>query len=717
MFDFDSNIAPDETIMVDSEKHGLSSPYSQSERRNLQQYYENQGLFLGVSVASGGPYAGQKPEATGKMETTDVSGTTNLAGSTRTFNVSGSDAYGASAYGSSDASSGNASSSRFTHLSGLFAPSFPDQFTTDLATGLPYISTPFQYHRHQSSATSLSSSIFGGATPSVSAATIATSATTSTTAPQHTPGPSISASTSLYNGVSGAGLPDAYFINGMSSAFNEPITPPEYCYSKLASIIPATTSDISSNASWNAPQILDKPYAGSRHHSKSRSMASLQGDNHNRRRMFSYPQSETEQRQGRYPETLNEVGKRHKSVPSVPSIPSTNAVDTFALENSFDQLTLGGKSTSLDSTTDIISMSQDQYGCRYLQKKIDENFAVNFPLIFQSVYQHSTDLMVDPFGNYLIQKLMGSASAEELSLILISIGPSIYKISIDQHGTRACQKMIDCLSTPAHHRLLETYLSPHIVELIQDLNGNHVIQKCIQKFQDVDLQFIIDLICSNMVAISTHKHGCCVMQKLMNKCNSNQLIQLGCEILNNSISLMQDQFGNYVVQYLISLEIPKLNSQLITIVASYVTELSCQKFSSNVVEKCLKIKVYKQHKNARQVNPLLEEILREPTLSNLIKDQYGNYVVQTSMEVSPFEYKVRFAMALDPLLPTIKFTSFGKRIHNKVIAILEEAKKTKGPIIDIPTTVTTAPAKQRSLSNFFTRHGLDSVDNIFPPPR
>ncbi|GMG20891.1 unnamed protein product [Ambrosiozyma monospora] len=335
---------------------------------------------------------------------------------------------------------------------------------------------------------------------------------------------------------------------------------------------------------------------------------------------------------------------------------------------------VGPAGSSLGNAADILNLSKDQYGCRILQKKIDEDFSGSYMLIFQAVYAHSAELMVDPFGNYLIQKIMVNAFDEQLNLILMNATPQFGTIAMNQHGTRACQKLIDCLSTPTHYKLLEECLSPHIVGLVQDLNGNHVIQKCIQKFKNEDLQFIIESICKNMIQIATHKHGCCVLQKLLTKCNDIQVLRLGQEIIKNSIVLMQDQFGNYVVQYLITLDINALNIALIDIMIPYIADLSSQKFSSNVVEKCLKIRLTNQM-NAEVINPLFKALLQPRVLSALINDQYGNYVVQTAMELSPQSYKLRFATNMKPLLPLVRFSSFGKRIHNKVVSILNENER------------------------------------------
>ncbi|OWB73593.1 RNA binding protein [[Candida] boidinii] len=346
--------------------------------------------------------------------------------------------------------------------------------------------------------------------------------------------------------------------------------------------------------------------------------------------------------------------------------PSTT-VPSAATSSSFSSSTM--KNLALDKTTNILELSRDQYGCRWLQKKIDEDFNTNFPLIFNAVYQHSTELMMDPFGNYLIQKLLIKCSHNDINLILTNVSVSIFEISKNQHGTRACQKLIDCLQTSTHFKLLQESLSPYIVNLIQDLNGNHVIQKCIQKFQNSDLQFIIDSICGNMVQVSTHKHGCCVLQKCLTKSNHAQINQLGQEIIRNAIILTQDPFGNYVVQYLITLEIMELNKDLVTLMGPFIGELSVQKFSSNVVEKCLRIQ-FNVGNDTSYVNPLYDSLLLPNVLQTLIKDQFGNYVIQTALDCAPVQNKIRLSLACRPLLYLVQSTSFGKRIQHKINNIL-----------------------------------------------
>lgn len=65
-----------------------------------------------------------------------------------------------------------------------------------------------------------------------------------------------------------------------------------------------------------------------------------------------------------------------------------------------------------------------------------------------------------------------------------------------------------------------------------------------------------------------------------------QLVQ---EIVNNSLELVQDAFGNYVVQYVLDLGEPPISHGIMANLLGHISSLSVQKFSSNVVEKCLEL--------------------------------------------------------------------------------------------------------------------------------
>lgn len=71
---------------------------------------------------------------------------------------------------------------------------------------------------------------------------------------------------------------------------------------------------------------------------------------------------------------------------------------------------------------------------------------------------------------------------------------------------------------------LITALSPNVVKLIKDINGNHVIQKCLNKLSFQDKQFIYDAVSKSCVQVATHRHGCCVLQRCIDFSADNQKV-------------------------------------------------------------------------------------------------------------------------------------------------------------------------------------------------
>jgi hypothetical protein len=233
-----------------------------------------------------------------------------------------------------------------------------------------------------------------------------------------------------------------------------------------------------------------------------------------------------------------------------------------------------------DLAGDLLALCKDQHGCRYLQKKLEEGEPAHRDMIFRETYGHFPELMTDPFGNYLCQKLLEYSTDEQRTLIIESVSTDLVGISLNMHGTRAVQKMVDFLAQPRQPKQIRTLiyaLSLNVVALIKDLNGNHVIQKCLNKLVPDDNQFIYNAIAANLIEVATHRHGCCVLQRSIDHASPAQRVQLVTEIIFNSLYLVQDPFGNYVIQYILDLNDARFSEPLIRTFIGNVCSLSVQK--------------------------------------------------------------------------------------------------------------------------------------------
>ena len=311
----------------------------------------------------------------------------------------------------------------------------------------------------------------------------------------------------------------------------------------------------------------------------------------------------------------------------------------------------------------IYHVCKDQQGCRFLQKKLEENEPKVTEIIFNEVYDHISELMIDPFGNYLCQKILEHCNDHQRFLVVQKVASELVQISKNMHGTRAVQKMIECLSSPSQIELVKRALCNSVVELIQDLNGNHVIQRCLNRLSPEDNQFIYDAVTSgnNCVEVATHRHGCCVLQRCIDHASTKQKIQLIHEITKNALVLVQDAYGNYVVQYILDLPFPNLVDSLAKSFVGNIRILATQKFSSNVVEKCLQ----SCSPDVRYV--LVKEILGEKHhFLQLLQDPFANYVIQTALTTCEPQQHHDLIEAIKPFMTQLRNTPYGKRIQSKI---------------------------------------------------
>lgn len=57
-------------------------------------------------------------------------------------------------------------------------------------------------------------------------------------------------------------------------------------------------------------------------------------------------------------------------------------------------------------------------------------------------------------------------------------------------------------------------LDGSVMKCVRDQNGNHVVQKCIERVPQDRIQFIISAFYGQVVTLSTHPYGCRVIQVL-----------------------------------------------------------------------------------------------------------------------------------------------------------------------------------------------------------
>ncbi|CAK0872247.1 unnamed protein product, partial [Prorocentrum cordatum] len=95
----------------------------------------------------------------------------------------------------------------------------------------------------------------------------------------------------------------------------------------------------------------------------------------------------------------------------------------------------------------VCSVARDQAGCRMLQLRLEKAVAQGNTEMLGAILDRClpsvVDLMMDPFGNYLCQKLMELCTAQQLEAMVERARGSLVKVSLNLHGARAVQKLIE----------------------------------------------------------------------------------------------------------------------------------------------------------------------------------------------------------------------------------------------------------------------------------
>ena len=154
-----------------------------------------------------------------------------------------------------------------------------------------------------------------------------------------------------------------------------------------------------------------------------------------------------------------------------------------------------------------------------------------------------------------------------------------------------------------------------------------------------------------------------MLQRCIDHATGYQRAHLVSQITENAFHLVQDPFGNYVLQYIVDLQESCFTDPLCYTFQGQIPQLSKQKFSSNVIEKCLR---GAQHSVTRM---MIEEMMNVLELEKMLRDSYANYVVQTAMEYGDPEIKARLIDAIRPILPAVRQTPHGRRIQSKIAAL------------------------------------------------
>ena len=341
------------------------------------------------------------------------------------------------------------------------------------------------------------------------------------------------------------------------------------------------------------------------------------------------------------------------------------------INNNNHNINIEDEKINLEIISHAPSFIRDQTGCRLIQKKIDENPEISNE-IFESLYYELMTISTDLFGNYVVQKLLDNINIEKLEKFINLISIKFNYIATSTYGTRVIQKLLEILSKENTYikedkskydnlfNILNKLIISNIVSLSSDSNSSHIIIKYVNFIKHPKNVEMFESVYNNFIPLCKDKHGCCVIQKCIEAGIKEQKEKLF--ILSNQYcrQLISDQFGNYVIQYVVGLNNNIINKNIVIVIMEDLIHLCKEKYASNVIEKFIFIK----SSESKEVIQII--INHENNLHQLIIDQYGNYIVQRILSIVTPDVRLNLLRLIVSWYKEIKNLSFGNRLITKL---------------------------------------------------
>ena len=276
----------------------------------------------------------------------------------------------------------------------------------------------------------------------------------------------------------------------------------------------------------------------------------------------------------------------------------------------------------------FVNIIKTHRGSRIFQNYLKNTHGDIIHQIFNEISTSLIELITDPYANYFCKRFFNFLNQKDRIDFLLSINNSLTKLSINNIGTYPIQGIIEQIGCKNEKKIIINALKDSISELCYDTYGTHVLEKIISCFEEEFTGFIFDYVENNFLNLSNHINGICIVKKILSLTHKKEIHEKLKKIINeNAFNLIQHPYGNYVIQIIIETwEINEILEILYNFHNKY-TILSMSKYSSNVVERCIE-------KSPIILREYINEICENGRIAEIMKNNFGNYVIQKALKIS-----------------------------------------------------------------------------------
>ena len=276
----------------------------------------------------------------------------------------------------------------------------------------------------------------------------------------------------------------------------------------------------------------------------------------------------------------------------------------------------------------FINIIKTQKGSKIFQDYLGGTPIEIIHQIFLEIQPELVNIISDSYANYFIKRFYSFLSQKDKIDFLLSIQPEINRLSLDSIGTYSIQSIVEQVSSINEQSIIINSIQNSLEEFCYDTYGTHVIEKIISHFVQNLISFIYEYTINNLLPLAHNINGICIVKRILIVCNNptihNKLKQFAYD---NALSLIEHPFGNYVIQVIVENWNEEEVEEILSKFKNKYAELSNKKYSSNVVERCLE-------KSEKILSQYIEEICDNGKIAEIMRNSFGNYVIQKALKIS-----------------------------------------------------------------------------------
>ena len=276
----------------------------------------------------------------------------------------------------------------------------------------------------------------------------------------------------------------------------------------------------------------------------------------------------------------------------------------------------------------FVNIIKTHKGSRIFQNYLKNTHCDIIHQIFSEISGVLSEIISDSYANYFCKRFFTYLNQKDRVDFLIAIQNSLVSLSVDSIGTYPIQGIIEQVGSKIEKKIITTALQNAISELCFNTYGTHVLEKIICCFEEEFTTFIYDYVANNFLILANNINGICIVKKVLTLTHKKELHEKLKKLsYDNALGLIQHSYGNYVIQVIVENWEEKEVMEVVSQFEGKFVCLSMQKYSSNVVERCIE-------KNDKILSKFINEIYSSERIAEVMKNNFGNYVIQKALKLS-----------------------------------------------------------------------------------